>query len=194
MKIVPLDIPDLLLIEPCILEDERGFFFESFRQDVFKKVASLSVSFVQENYSKSFKNVLRGLHYQLPPHAQGKLISVIQGEILDVALDLRQSSLTFGKYVLQVLSEKDRKQLWIPEGFAHGYLVTSDIAEVCYKTTDYYHPDYESSILWNDHDLKINWPLEGMPLLSLKDKNGQPFSKALLSINIDIKLESNFSI
>jgi dTDP-4-dehydrorhamnose 3,5-epimerase len=178
MKIMPLDIADLLLIEPCIFEDERGFLYESFRQDIFKKATSLNVSFVQENYSKSFKNVLRGLHYQLPPHAQGKLISVIQGEILDVAVDLRKSSLTFGKYVLQVLSDKDNRQLWIPEGFAHGFLTLSDTSELLYKITDFYHPQNERCILWNDPFLDIAWPKNYNIHLSPKDLLGISFKEA----------------
>ncbi len=140
MKVTPLSIPDVLLIEPQVFEDSRGFFFESFREDFFRKETSLDVTFVQDNHSKSSQGVLRGLHYQLSPHAQGKLVRVIQGEVLDIAVDIRKSSSTCGKYVAEILSSNNKKQLYIPEGFAHGFLTLSKISEYLYKTTDFYHP------------------------------------------------------
>jgi dTDP-4-dehydrorhamnose 3,5-epimerase len=177
MKITPLSIPDVLLIEPRIFEDTRGFFFESFREDVFKKETSLNVSFVQDNHSKSSQGVLRGLHYQLSPHAQGKLVRVIEGEIFDVAVDIRKDSKTYGRWVSQILSKENKKQLWIPEGFAHGFLVLSEIAELLYKTTEYYAPEFEQSIIWNDKHLNIKWPINDLPKLSYKDMAGIEFSK-----------------
>ncbi len=177
MKITPLSIPDVLLIEPRVFEDTRGFFFESFREDVFKKETSLNVSFVQDNHSKSSQGVLRGLHYQLPPHAQGKLVRVIEGEIFDVAVDIRKDSKTYGRWVSQILSKENKKQLWIPEGFAHGFLVLSEIAEFLYKTTEYYAPEFEQSIIWNDKHLNIKWPINDLPKLSYKDMAGIEFSK-----------------
>jgi len=177
MKVTPLNIPDVLLIEPKVFEDERGFFFESFNLSEFRKMISSEVSFVQDNHSQSVKGVLRGLHYQLPPYAQGKLVRVIQGEVFDVAVDLRQSSPTFGKYVSQVLSAENKKQLWIPEGFAHGFLVLSDQAEVLYKTTHFYALAYEHCIKWNDPTLNISWPSPPNIQLSPKDLKGK-FLKA----------------
>ena len=173
MKAIPLNIPDVLLIEPQVFEDERGVFFESFNLSEFKKITSLDVSFVQDNHSKSAKGVLRGLHYQLPPYAQGKLVRVIQGEVFDVAVDLRQSSPTFGEYVSQILSAENKKQLWIPEGFAHGFLALSDQAEFLYKTTHFYASAYERCIIWNDPTLDISWPLQESIQLSTKDLEGQ---------------------
>jgi dTDP-4-dehydrorhamnose 3,5-epimerase len=173
MKATPLNIPDVLLIEPQVFEDERGVFFESFNSSEFRKITSLDVLFVQDNQSKSAKGVLRGLHYQLPPYAQGKLVRVIQGEVFDVAVDLRQSSPTFGKYVSQILSAENKKQLWIPEGFAHGFLVLSDQVEFLYKTTHFYASAYERCIIWNDPILKISWPLPESIKLSTKDLEGQ---------------------
>lgn len=178
MKVTPLNIPDVLLIEPRVFEDARGFFFESFREDVFKKETSLNVSFVQDNHSKSSRGVLRGLHYQLPPHAQGKLVRVIEGEVLDVAVDIRKSSPSFGQYVAEILSADNKKQMWIPEGFAHGFLTLSDISQLLYKTTDYYHPDFERSILWSDVTLKIEWPQNLKIELSKKDLLGKAFLDA----------------
>jgi dTDP-4-dehydrorhamnose 3,5-epimerase len=180
MKVTPLNIPDVLLIEPRVFEDARGFFFESFREDVFKKETSLSVSFVQDNHSKSSQGVLRGLHYQLPPHAQGKLVRVIQGEIFDVAVDLRKSSPTFGKYVSQILSAENKKQMWIPKGFAHGCLTISESSELLYKTTDFYNPTHESCILWNDQTLNIHWPLNLEIKIPLKDSLGLNFKNSEL--------------
>ncbi len=180
MKITPLKIPDVLLIEPRIFEDARGFFFESFREDVFKKETSLNVSFVQDNHSKSHQGVLRGLHYQIPPCAQGKLVRVIKGEVFDVAVDIRRSSPTFGQYVGEVLSEKNKKQLYIPIGFAHGFLTLSETAEFLYKTTDFYSSKHERSIIFNDVNLNINWNYSAIPILSKKDLLGSPFLNAEL--------------
>ncbi len=178
MKVTPLGIPEVLLIEPHVFEDSRGFFFESFREDIFRKETSLYVSFVQDNHSKSSQGVLRGLHYQLPPHAQGKLMRVIQGEILDVAVDLRKSSPTFGQYIATILSSDDKKQMWVPEGFAHGFLTLSDTSEVIYKSTNYYCPQSERCILWNDRTININWPQDLEVEVSSKDKLGQTFLNA----------------
>jgi dTDP-4-dehydrorhamnose 3,5-epimerase len=184
MKVTPLSIPDVLLIEPCVFEDARGFFFESFREDVFKKETSLDVSFVQDNHSKSSEGVLRGLHYQLPPYAQGKLVRVIQGEVLDVAVDVRKSSLTYGQYVAEILSSDNKKQLYIPEGFAHGFLTLSETSEYFYKTTDFYRPESERCILWNDPALNIKWPQNLKIELSPKDLLGQSFkSSELFPVN-----------
>ena len=184
MNVTPLSIPDVLLIEPHVFEDSRGFFFESFREDVFKKETSLDVSFVQDNHSKSSEGVLRGLHYQLPPHAQGKLVRVIQGEVLDVAVDLRKSSLTYGQYVAEILSSDNKKQLYIPEGFAHGFLTLSKTSEYLYKTTDFYHPESERYILWNDDGLNIAWPKDLNIQVSSKDLLGQSFkSSELFPVN-----------
>ena len=180
MKVTSLKIPDVLLIEPRVFEDARGFFFESFREDVFKKETSLNVSFVQDNHSKSSQGVLRGLHYQLPPHAQGKLVRVIQGEVLDIAVDIRESSPTCGQYVAEILSSDNRKQLYIPKGFAHGFLTLSETSEFLYKTTDFYHPESERCILWNDANLNIKWPENLKIELSPKDLLGQIFKSSEL--------------
>jgi dTDP-4-dehydrorhamnose 3,5-epimerase len=177
MKVTPLSIPDVLLIEPRVFEDARGFFFESFREDVFKKETSLNVSFLQDNHSKSSQGVLRGLHYQLPPHAQAKLVRVIHGEVLDVAVDIRKSSPTYGQYIAEILSGENKKQLYIPEGFAHGFLTLSDTAEFLYKTTNFYHPESERCILWNDSTLNINWPKDLNIQLSPKDLSGISFDQ-----------------
>jgi len=178
MKVTPLSIPDVLLIEPKIYEDDRGFFFESFREDIFKKETLLNVSFVQDNHSKSTTGVLRGLHYQLPPHAQGKLVRVIQGEVLDVAVDIRKSSPTCGQYIAEILSSDNKKQLYIPEGFAHGFLTLSESAEFLYKTTNYYHSQYERLIIYNDNTLNINWNSDQKLYLSSKDNLGSIFLNA----------------
>ena len=170
MKVTPLNIPDVLLIEPQVFGDDRGFFYESFNQNKFEEAIGKKINFVQDNHSKSLKGVLRGLHYQLKPKAQGKLVRVIQGEVFDVAVDLRQSSPTFGKWVGEIISANNKKQLWIPEGFAHGFLTLSDTAEFLYKTTDYYSPMYERSILWSDKAIDIEWPIIDIPVLSAKDK------------------------
>jgi dTDP-4-dehydrorhamnose 3,5-epimerase len=178
MKVTPLSIPDVLLIEPSVFEDSRGFFFESFREDVFKKETSLDVFFVQDNHSKSSQGVLRGLHYQLPPNAQGKLVRVIQGEILDIAVDIRKSSLTYGQYVSEILSSDNKKQLYIPEGFAHGFLTLSETSEYLYKTTNFYYPQGERCIIWNDATLKIDWPQDLKIKVSAKDLVGEAFLEA----------------
>ena len=178
MKSTKLKFPEVLLLEPEIFNDERGFFYEAFHQDKFEKETGKKISFVQDNYSKSIKNTLRGLHYQLAPMAQGKLVSVLQGEIFDVVVDLRISSKTFGDSICQKLNSVTKQQLWVPEGFAHGFLVTSDFAEVMYKTTTFYHPDSERSILWSDPDLSINWPNHSDILLSAKDEKATSFIAA----------------
>jgi dTDP-4-dehydrorhamnose 3,5-epimerase len=177
MKVTPLSIPDVLLIEPQVFGDERGFFYESFNQNKFEEAMGKKINFVQDNHSKSVKGVLRGLHYQLTPKAQGKLVRVIQGEVFDVAVDLRQSSPTFGKWVGEILSGDNKKQLWIPEGFAHGFLTLSDTAEFLYKTTDFYSPEHEQSILWDDETIRIEWPLEEVSLSS-KDSAALSFKEA----------------
>ena len=179
MKVTPLSIPDVLLIEPDVFEDARGFFFESFREDVFKKETSLNVSFVQDNHSKSSQGVLRGLHYQLPPHAQGKLVRVIKGEVLDIAVDIRESSATCGQYITEILSSDNKKQLYIPEGFAHGFLTLSQTSEYLYKSTDFYHSESERCILWNDATLNINWPQDINITVSDKDLLGRTFLEAV---------------
>src|ERR1700690_1515960 len=177
MKIAATAIPGLLLLEPAIHEDARGFFFESFNQKRFEDATGLNIRFVQDNHSRSVKRVLRGLHYQIR-RPQGKLLRVTAGEGFDVAVDLGRSSPTFGKNVGTVLSAENKKQLWIPEGFAHGYLVLSEAAEVLYKTTDYYAPEHERCLIWNDPDVGIDWPKDGEPILSAKDRLGLTLSKA----------------
>ena len=177
MKVAATAIPGLLLLEPTIHEDERGFFFESFNQKRFEDATGLNIRFVQDNHSRSVKRVLRGLHYQIR-QPQGKLLRVTAGEVFDVAVDLRRSSPTFGKFAGIVLSAANKKQLWIPEGFAHGYLVLSEAAEVLYKTTDYYAPEHERCLIWNDPEVGIDWPKDGEPILSAKDRLGLPLSKA----------------
>lgn len=169
MKVTSLAIPEVLLIEPKIFGDDRGFFFESFNQKAFNDALGCEVEFVQDNHSKSGKNVLRGLHYQLPPKAQGKLVRVVAGEVFDVAVDIRPDSPTFGVWVGGVLSAGNKRQMWIPTGFAHGFLVLSESAEFLYKTTEYYAPIHERSIAWNDPALSVAWPIQGAPLLSGKD-------------------------
>ena len=178
MKVTPLSIPDVLLIEPRVYEDDRGFFFESYNLNEFKKATSLDITFVQDNHSKSSKGVLRGLHYQLAPHAQGKLVRVIQGEIFDVAVDLRKASPTFGRHVSHILSSENKKQMWIPEGFAHGFITLSDTSEFLYKTTNTYSAKDERCIIWSDEFLNIKWP-ENLPIkTSFKDRLGYPFQTA----------------
>jgi dTDP-4-dehydrorhamnose 3,5-epimerase len=176
MKVTPLAIPDVLLIEPQVFGDDRGFFFESFNQNKFEVAIGKKINFVQDNHSRSVKGVLRGLHYQLPPKAQGKLVRVIQGEVFDVAVDLRKSSPTFGKWVGEILSADNKKQLWIPEGFAHGFVTLSDKAEFLYKITDFYSPEHEQSIIWNDGTLAIQWPFVFEPVLANKDKIANNFN------------------
>ncbi|HAV78535.1 MAG TPA: dTDP-4-dehydrorhamnose 3,5-epimerase [Anaerolineae bacterium] len=171
MNLVPTHIPDIIIIEPKVFEDKRGFFFESYQQNQFKS-AGIDMDFVQDNHSKSFYGTLRGLHYQIK-HPQGKLIRVIAGEIFDVAVDIRLNSPTFGKWVGDYLSADNKKMLWIPPGFAHGFYVTSSDAEVIYKATDYYAPEWERTIAWNDSTINIQWPLNGeTPILSFKDSAG----------------------
>ncbi|TAE56875.1 MAG: dTDP-4-dehydrorhamnose 3,5-epimerase [Nostocales cyanobacterium] len=177
MNVINTEIPDVLLIEPKVFGDERGFFYESFNTRSFVEKTGISYSFVQDNHSRSSKNVLRGLHYQIQ-QPQGKLVRVVVGEVFDVAVDLRKQSTTFGKWVGVNLSAENKHQLWIPPGFAHGFLVLSEYAEFLYKTTDYYAPEYDRTILWNDPDLGIAWPLDGEPVLASKDKIGQFFSEA----------------
>jgi dTDP-4-dehydrorhamnose 3,5-epimerase len=176
MKVTPTCIPDVLLIEPKVFGDDRGFFFESYNQKAFREATGLNVSFVQDNHSKSAKNVLRGLHYQIE-QPQGKLVRVTQGEVFDVAVDIRKGSKTYGQWVGLILSAKNKKQLWIPPGFAHGFLTLSETAEFLYKTTDYYSPEHERCIVWNDSDLAIEWPLQDLPLVSGKDTMGSQFSE-----------------
>jgi dTDP-4-dehydrorhamnose 3,5-epimerase len=176
MKVAATAIPDVLLLEPAIYQDERGFFFESYNQKRFDDASRRNVFFVQDNHSGSARHVLRGLHYQIH-RPQGKLVRVISGEVFDVAVDLRRSSETFGKFVSTVLSAANKKQLWIPEGFAHGFLVLSEAAEFLYKTTDYYVPEDERCLIWNDPDIGIDWPKGIEPILSAKDRLGLPLSK-----------------
>lgn len=169
MKAVPLAIPEVYLIEPTVFGDERGFFFESYNHHQFEQAIGRSVQFVQDNHSRSVKNVLRGLHFQTE-QAQGKLVRVVVGEVFDVAVDVRRDSPTFGQWVGVHLSAENKKQLWVPEGFAHGFVVLSEYAEFLYKTTDYYAPQYERSIAWNDPDIGIDWPIQDTPILSAKDQ------------------------
>ena len=177
MKVTPLSIPDVLLIEPQVFGDDRGFFYESFNQNKFEEAMGRKINFVQDNHSKSVKGVLRGLHYQLNPKTQGKLVRVIQGEVFDVAVDLRQSSPTFGKWVGEIISADNKKQLWIPEGFAHGFLTLSDTAEFLYKTTDFYSKDHEEAIQWNDKTIGIDWPMKEVSMSS-KDNAALSFKEA----------------
>lgn len=176
MNVIETDIPDVLIFEPKVFGDDRGFFFESFNQNVFEEVVGRKIEFVQDNHSKSCKGVLRGLHYQMEPHAQGKLVRCIAGEVFDVAVDIRKKSPTFGQWVGVNLSAENKRQLWIPEGFAHGFVVLSETAEFVYKTTEYYHPKSERSIIWDDRIINILWPIDSIPLLSVKDSQALPFS------------------
>lgn len=177
MNVIPTKIPDVLIIEPKVFGDDRGFFFESFNQKAFDEATGLDVTFVQDNHSKSVRNVLRGLHYQVQ-QPQGKLVRVVQGKVFDVAVDIRRGSPTFGQWVGEILSAENKRQMWIPEGFAHGFLTLSETAEFLYKTTDYYAPEHERSISWNDPDLGIDWQLDNSPSLSTKDKNGVSLKQA----------------
>lgn len=178
MKVIETPLNDVFIIEPKIFGDDRGFFFESFNLKQFSKLTGVNDNFVQDNHSKSQQSVLRGLHYQTQ-QTQGKLVRVIEGEIYDVVIDLRQKSSTFGQIFGLLLNAGKHQQFWVPKGFAHGFIVTSHEAQVLYKTTDYYAPEYEQSILWNDKDLNIPWPLNGnKPLLSQKDKEGHSFQDA----------------
>lgn len=179
MKVTPLAIPDVLLLEPQVFGDSRGFFFESFNQKKFEQAVGHPVDFVQDNHSRSARNVLRGLHYQIR-QAQGKLVRVVQGEVFDVAVDLRRGSPTFGRWVGQMLSAENKLQMWVPEGFAHGFVVTSESAEFLYKSTDFWAPEHERCIAWNDPQLAIEWPLQGEPELSGKDRQGVALGEAEL--------------
>ena len=179
MKATRTRIPDVWLIEPRVFGDERGFFFESFNEQAFNAATGNTLPFVQDNHSKSTKGVLRGLHYQLPPRAQGKLVRVVQGEVFDVAVDIRKGSPTYGQWIAETLSADNKKQLWIPLGFAHGFLTLSDTAEFLYKTTDTWSPEHERAIIWNDPALNINWPLNGVtPTLAPKDAAALAFNAA----------------
>ncbi len=179
MKATPLDISDVLLVEPKVFGDDRGFFFESYNQRAFREAIGLNVEFVQDNHSRSGKNVLRGLHYQLPPRAQGKLVRVTRGTVFDVVVDIRANSPTFGQWIGETLSAENKHQLWIPPGLAHGFLVLSDVAELLYKVTDYWVPEMERCIRWDDPDLAIEWPLKEKPILSARDMRGEIFRKGL---------------
>lgn len=177
MKVTRLEIPEVMLFEPKVFGDERGFFLESFNQQVFEQAIGRPVNFVQDNHSCSARNVLRGLHYQIQ-QPQGKLVRVVLGEVFDVAVDMRKSSPTFGQWVGEYLSAENKRQLWVPEGFAHGFLVMSDVAEFLYKTTDYYAPQHDRCLAWDDPTLDVRWPLTGQPILSGKDQKAQAFGNA----------------
>jgi len=180
MKFTPQSISDVILIDPTVHSDERGYFMESFKQDLFENALGYKVNFIQDNESKSTKGVLRGLHYQLPPYTQAKLVKVVKGSVLDVAVDIRQNSDTFGQHVSLILSEENKKQLFIPRGFAHGFIVLSKEAIFSYKVDSKYAPKHEHTILWNDIDLGIDWHLDNMtPSLSDKDKKGVSFKNAV---------------
>lgn len=177
MHAIKTAIPGLLILEPTVFSDERGFFFESFNRRTFARLTGRDVDFVQDNHSRSMKNVLRGLHYQIQ-HPQAKLVRAVQGRVLDVAVDIRRKSPTFGKYVSVELSAENKRMMWIPEGFAHGFSVLSDSAEHLYKSTDYWNPECERCIRWNDPDLNIDWKLAGPPVVSEKDARGLDFKQA----------------
>lgn len=177
MNIIPTKISDVLIIEPRVFEDKRGFFYESYNEKAFCEKTGVDVHFVQDNHSRSSSHVLRGLHYQIQ-QPQGKLVRVVAGAIFDVVVDLRKSSPTFGQWVGSLLSAENKQQLWVPVGFAHGFCVLSEFAEVQYKTTDYYAPQYERCVIWNDPDLAIAWPLEEAPIVSAKDQAGVSFKEA----------------
>lgn len=175
--VTPTAISDVLMLEPNVFSDDRGYFFESYNVRDFQKATGVAVEFVQDNHSMSERGVLRGLHYQLQ-HPQGKLLRVVKGSVFDVAVDLRKSSPTFGRWAGALLSADNRRQLWIPPGFAHGFLALSDTAEVLYKITDYWYPEHERTLLWNDPDLDIAWPVDGEPRLAAKDVDGKLFREA----------------
>jgi dTDP-4-dehydrorhamnose 3,5-epimerase len=175
--VTPTAIPDVLILEPKVFGDARGFFYESFNARDFAQATGLDVHFVQDNHSKSAKGVLRGLHYQIR-HPQGKLVRVVQGEVFDVVVDLRKSSPTFGKWVGVTLSDSNHRQLWVPPGFAHGFVVLSDSAEFLYKTTDYWYPEHERSLLWSDASVGVDWPVDADPVLAAKDTAGQLLAEA----------------
>lgn len=179
MKVIPTALPEVLMLEPKVFGDDRGFFMESFNHRVFSQAVGREVHFVQDNHSRSSRGVLRGLHYQLAPHAQGKLVRVISGRVFDVAVDMRKSSPTFGQWVGAELDGGSHRQMWIPPGFAHGFLVLTESADFLYKTTEYYAPDCEAAVRWDDPDLAITWPLEGLlPQLSGKDAVAPAFKQA----------------
>ncbi|WUR14063.1 dTDP-4-dehydrorhamnose 3,5-epimerase [[Empedobacter] haloabium] len=177
MKVTTTPIDGLLIIEPTVFGDDRGFFYESFNAQRFADLTGVRADFVQDNHSRSARNVLRGMHYQIQ-QAQGKLVRVVSGSVYDVAVDLRKSSATFGKWFGVELSAENKRQFWIPPGFAHGFAVTSEFAEFLYKTTDYYAPEHERALLWNDPAVGIEWPLDGTPLLSAKDQKALPLAQA----------------
>jgi dTDP-4-dehydrorhamnose 3,5-epimerase len=177
VKAIPTAIAEVLVVEPAVFGDARGAFFESWNRRAFSKLVGRDVDFVQDNHSVSARGVLRGLHYQLR-QPQGKLVRVVAGEVFDVVVDLRRSSPTFGRWVGETLSAQNRRMMWVPEGFAHGFLVLSDIAEFLYKTTDYYAPEHERTLLWNDPAIGVTWPLDGAPVLKPKDAAGTPLASA----------------
>ncbi|HNU67017.1 MAG TPA: dTDP-4-dehydrorhamnose 3,5-epimerase [Methylotenera sp.] len=177
MKAIATSIPDVLIIEPKVFGDERGFFFESFNRNQFTELIGREVYFCQDNHSRSAKNVLRGLHYQIQ-NPQGKLVRVVQGAVLDVAVDIRKSSPTFGQHVAFELSAENKRMMWVPEGFAHGFLVLTESADFLYKTTDYYAPSFERSIIWNDPEIGIQWPSSAAPILSAKDQQAKLLADA----------------
>jgi dTDP-4-dehydrorhamnose 3,5-epimerase len=177
ITVTPTPLPGVLIIEPKVFGDERGLFFESFNLREFRQATGVTLDFVQDNHSMSRKGVLRGLHYQIQ-HAQGKLVRVVRGSVFDVAVDMRRSSPTFGKWFGAELSGENKRQMWIPPGFAHGFLVTSDVAEFLYKTTDYWHAAHERSLLWNDPQVAVEWPINGPPTLAQKDLDGRCLSDA----------------
>jgi dTDP-4-dehydrorhamnose 3,5-epimerase len=179
LNVIPTSLQDVLILEPKVFGDSRGFFFESFNQKEFEQATGLKHSFVQDNHSRSSRNVLRGLHYQIQ-HPQGKLVRVVSGEVFDVAVDMRRNSPNFGKWFGTKLSSENKRQLWIPPGFAHGFAVTSDEAEFLYKVTDYWYPEHERSLIWNDPDVGIEWPIEGGPILAAKDAAGKNLAEAEL--------------
>jgi dTDP-4-dehydrorhamnose 3,5-epimerase len=177
MNVIETVIPDVLIIEPLVFGDDRGFFMESFNEEKFRAKTGVASQFVQDNHSRSTRNVLRGLHYQIQ-QPQGKLVRAVTGEVFDVAVDIRKSSPTFGQWAGCLLSAVNKRQFWVPPGFAHGFVVLSDTADFLYKTTDYYAPEYERSILWNDPAINIDWQITGEPILSVKDQNGLPLEQA----------------
>jgi len=178
VEVRPTRIPEVVVVEPRVFGDSRGFFFESFNQRKLEASLGRPLRFVQDNHSLSARNVLRGIHYQLP-HPQGKLVRVVRGEVFDVAVDLRRGSPTFGQWVGEALSAENKRELWVPEGFGHGFLVLSEVAEFLYKTTDYWYPEHERCIRWDDSDLRVGWPVGGSPpVVSAKDAAGSPFRSA----------------
>lgn len=176
-KIIPTALPEVLIFEPQVFGDSRGFFYESFNSKEFEQATGLMRNFVQDNHSRSVRNVVRGLHYQIQ-NSQGKLVRVIAGDVFDVAVDMRRSSPNFGKWVGVSLSSGNKRQLWVPEGFAHGFVVTSETAEFVYKVTDYWSPEHERSLIWNDPHVGIEWPIEGQPILAAKDVAGKSLAEA----------------